>query len=237
MSGGAVRRYLVTGASRGLGKALADGLPGSSDRAILAARRPPADEPRPGRRWVACDLSRLPESVDALAAAVGDEPLDVLVCNVGIWEAAAFGPGYRFESSSDAEIRTLLDVNVASTLLLVRRLLPALRRSDNPKIIVIGSISGLDNAGSREVAFAASKFAQRGLVHALREELRPDRIGVCLVNPGYMATEEVLGDVGPGGEDRTLPLEDIIALIRTVVSTSRRTCVKQIDVPAMLDRE
>lgn len=232
-----MRRFVITGASRGLGRALADGLPGSADHAVLVARRPPSQEPRPGRVWVACDLARLPESVDALAAAVGDERLDVLVCNVGIWESAAFGPDYRFESSSDAEIRGVLDVNVASTLLLVRRLLPALRRSENPKIIVVGSISGLDNSGTREVAFAASKFAQRGLVHALREELRPDRIGVCLVNPGYLATEEVLGDVGPAGEDRTIPLDDVVALVRAVVATSRRTCVKQIDVPAMLDRE
>jgi NAD(P)-dependent dehydrogenase (short-subunit alcohol dehydrogenase family) len=186
---------------------------------------------------VECDLSRLPESVDALARAVADDPLDVLVCNVGIWEAAAFGPGYRFESSDDAEIRALLDVNVASTLLLVRRLLGALRRSENPKVVVIGSISGLDNAGAREVAFVASKFAQRGIVHALREELRAERIGVCLVNPGYLATEEVLGDVGPGGEGRTVPLEDVVMLVRAVVATSRRACVKQIDVPAMLDRE
>lgn len=81
---------------------------------------------------------------------------------------------------------------------LVKALLPALRRSNNPKIIFIGTLSIRDNLLGREVANSASKFVLRGVVHSLREELRAQQIGVTVINPGNVGTPEVLVDLAAG---------------------------------------
>jgi NAD(P)-dependent dehydrogenase (short-subunit alcohol dehydrogenase family) len=73
------------------------------------------------------------------------------------------------------------------------------------------------------------------MVHALRESLRADRIGVTIIEPGYMATPEVLSDLGPEDAHRAIPLDDIATLVDAVLRMSRRTNVKQIVVPAMMD--
>jgi 3-oxoacyl-[acyl-carrier protein] reductase len=92
------------------------------------------------------------------------------------------------------------------------------------------------NFPGREVANSASKFGLRGVVHALREELRSQQIGVTVVNPGNVGTPEVLADLTAanltGGE--AIPLSDLLAILDCILSLSRATCVKEIDLPAML---
>jgi 3-oxoacyl-[acyl-carrier protein] reductase len=73
-------------------------------------------------------------------------------------------------------------------------------------------------------------------VHSLREELRSQQIGVTVINPGNVGTPEVLADLAAdnlvGGE--AIPLTDLLRIIDCVLSLSRATCIKEIDVPAML---
>ncbi len=92
-----------------------------------------------------------------------------------------------------------------------------------------------DNVPFREVAYAASKFGLRGVVHALRAELRPQRIGVTVINPGDVGTAEVLEELGPGAIDRgdAVPMEDLLAVLDCVLAVSRPTCIKEIDLPNM----
>src|SRR5690606_25717321 len=111
-------------------------------------------------------------------------------------------------------------VNLSSAILSVQALLPNLRLSDNPKIILIGSTSGLDNVQDREVAYVASKFGLRGAAHALRESLRAERIAVTCINPGYIATE-VPYEAGVEAALRqttAIPMQDIVALVRCLMS-------------------
>lgn len=229
------RRTLILGASRGLGYALAEHLAHTGDELLLVARQPARGSVLSHATWIATDLSNSAGASDTIANAVGTQPLDAIIANVGIWEAGAFADTYSFERTSDEETARIMTVNVTTTLMLVRRLLPNLRASENPKIIVIGSVSGLENSGTKEVAFAASNFAKRGMVHALRESLRADRIGVTIIEPGYMATPEVLADLGSEQSHRAIPLQDIATLVEAVLKMSRRTNVKQIVAPAMLD--
>ncbi|MDJ1183399.1 SDR family oxidoreductase [Roseofilum casamattae] len=126
----------------------------------------------------------------------------------GTWETDAFTRHYSFEQCSDDDIEKVLAVNLLAPIRLARSLLPTLRRSSNPKIIVMGALSGLDNFPGREVANSASKFGLRGAVHALREELRCDRIAVTIINPGNVGTPEVLSDLQEAGE----PAENAIPL-------------------------
>jgi 3-oxoacyl-[acyl-carrier protein] reductase len=221
---------LVAGASRGIGLAVAEHLVDRSDRLLAVARTPV-----PIGEWIQADLSEL-AGVATVATAIGGDRLDALLYMGGTWETHAFTSRYRFEDCTDEDIDRVIAVNLLAPIRLVKALLPALRQSHNPKIIFMGALSGRDNFSGREVANSASKFGLRGVVHSLREELRSERIGVTVINPGNVGTPEVLADLAAnnlsGGE--AIPLTDLLQIIDCILSLSRATCIKEIDVPAML---
>jgi NAD(P)-dependent dehydrogenase (short-subunit alcohol dehydrogenase family) len=222
---------LITGASRGLGDAFSRGLGQPGDTLWLVSRNPCASlqlQDGVTRHWIEADLSS-PGVHQQIASRLG--ALDVVIHNAGIWETGAFSSDYRFENVSEAETRNVLEVNLIAPILLTQALLPKLRTSSNPKIILIGSINGLENTAMPEVAYSASKFGLRGLAHALREHLRHERIAVTVVNPGSIAWEAALS------RDDLIPPTDIVRLVRAVLETSGRTVVKEIDLPAMQDRQ
>jgi 3-oxoacyl-[acyl-carrier protein] reductase len=224
------KTMLVAGASRGIGLAVAEHLGLQCDR-LLAVSRTAA----PVGEWIEADLSNL-AGVQTVVTAIGDAPLDALLYMGGTWETHAFTSQYSFEACSDHDIDRVIAVNLVAPIRLVKALLPALRRADNPKIIFMGALSGRDNFSGREVANSASKFGLRGVVHSLREELRSQQIAVTVINPGNVGTPEVLADLAAsnltGGE--AIPLPDLLKIIDCVLSLSRATCIKEIDVPAML---
>jgi len=224
------KTILVAGASRGIGLAVAKHLMDQCDR-LLAVSRTGA----PVGESVQADLSDL-AGIETVVNAIGDDALDALLYMGGAWETHAFTPQYRFEECSDEDIVRVLAVNLVAPIRLVKALLPALRRSNNPKIIFMGALSGRDNFPGREVANSASKFGLRGVVHYLREELRSQQISVTVINPGNVGTPEVLADLAAakltGGE--AIPLSDLLSIVDCILSLSRATCVKEIDVPAML---
>ncbi|WP_245894254.1 SDR family NAD(P)-dependent oxidoreductase [Chamaesiphon polymorphus] len=194
-----------------------------------------ARTPSPIGEWIQADLSEL-TGVETVAKAIGGDRLDALLYMGGTWETHAFTSQYRFEDCTDADIDRVIAVNLVAPIRLVKALLPALRRSHNPKIVFMGALSGRDNFSGREVANSASKFGLRGVVHSLREELRSEQIGVTIINPGNVGTPEVLADLAAnnllGGE--AIPLTDLLKIIDCILSLSRSTCIKEIDVPAML---
>ena len=120
---------------------------------------------------------------------------------------------------------------------LIQKLLPNLRKSANAKIIVIGAaIGGLNLYPGKEVSNTSSKFGLRGLVFSLRQWLKNDRIGITLINPGNVATPEVLGDLEGTGLDEThaIPFSDLFALIEYLLQLSNRTNITEIDMPTMV---
>lgn len=224
------RTILVAGASRGIGLAVAEHLIDQCDR-LLAVSRTAA----PVGEWVQADLSGL-AGIETVVNAIGDDALDALLYMGGTWETHAFTSQYRFEACSDEDIVRVIAVNLIAPIRLVKALLPALRRSDNPKIIFMGSLCGRDNFPGREVANSASKFGLRGVVHSLREELRSQQIGITGINPGNVGTPEVLADLAAGNltGGEAIPLSDLLSIVDCILSLSRATCIKEIDVPAML---
>jgi NAD(P)-dependent dehydrogenase (short-subunit alcohol dehydrogenase family) len=222
---------LITGASRGLGDAFSRGLGQPGDTLWLVSRNPCASlqlQDGVTRHWIEADLSS-PGIHQQIASSLG--ALDVVIHNAGIWETGAFSSDYRFENVSEAETRNVLEVNLIAPILLTQALLPKLRTSSNPKIVLIGSINGLENTAMPEVAYSASKFGLRGVAHALREHLRHERIAVTVVNPGSIAWEAA------SSREDLIPPADIVHLVRAVLETSGRTVVKEIDLPAMQDRQ
>ncbi|MBD8839236.1 SDR family NAD(P)-dependent oxidoreductase [Paenibacillus sp. CFBP 13594] len=236
-----MKNIIVFGASKGLGDAFVRGVPQSGDKVWVVSRSKPESlnvEDGVQRIWIQADLSEL-QAADHIANQLQGETLDVLIYNVGIWEKEGFEEHYTFDRDEPADISQLIHVNVTSTIVCIQALLPHLRQSEAGKIILIGSTAGLSNAGNSQVSFVASKFAIRGVTEALREHTREDRIAVTCINPGELAAEIPYED----GMERALaeydgtriPLQDMVAIVRCIISLSKAACVKEINIPALTD--
>jgi short-subunit dehydrogenase len=174
---------LVTGASRGIGAAVAVAAAAKGARLALVARTEPDLDAvlskLGGRGAIAtadvADPAALAAAVSSLEGSVG--PIDVLVANAGI---GAYGP---FVDIEPEELERLVKVNVLGTMYAVKAVLPGMIARRRGHVVTIGSIAG--RIGSPfEAVYAATKFAGVGLTEALAVEVAPYGIGVSVVNPG-----------------------------------------------------
>jgi len=230
---------LIIGASRGLGAALALNLPRAGDHLFTVSRtRPEWLEPQGvTHTWIEADVSSSGWT-SRLTNALGDATLDAVIYNAGIWESTAFSPDYDFTQISDLETERIIAVNLTGAIVCALAVLPHLKRSSNSKLVFIGSTSGLENSGRPEVANVASKFGLRGVAHALREVLRPDRIAVTCLNIGDIGTIEVRGGAVSARGFDSRPLlnpQSVLEVVRLVLNLDFSSCVKEIDLPAMTD--
>ena len=187
------RIALVTGASRGIGLAIAQALAGAGARVAMLART--ADALRAAAKpldalAIPCDIGD-----DTATVAAADQVTrelgapDILVNNAGLFVLAPV------ESQSIAELRATLDTNLVAPFVLVRALLPAMRDAGSGHIVTIGSIA--DRATFPENgAYAASKFGGRAFHQVLREELRGSGVRATLVSPGPVDTS-LWDSIGP----------------------------------------
>jgi NAD(P)-dependent dehydrogenase (short-subunit alcohol dehydrogenase family) len=198
---GGGRVWLITGASSGFGRALAEAVLAAGDTVVAAARRtgPLAElvARYPDRaRAIALDVTDQPRA----AAAVADVVLwygriDVLVNNAGRGMIGAV------EETTDRELRDLMDLHLFGPAALTRAVLPHLRAQGSGAIVQLTSMGGrISFAGAG--AYSATKFALTGLTEALAEEVAPFGIKVMLVEPGAFRT----GFAG-GALAQTTPLE------------------------------
>ena len=182
------RAAIVTGASRGLGRAIALGLAAEGAH-VLAAARSTNDlseltEQSDGAIVpVTCDMAATDE-VTALVPRTLAEfgRLDIIVNNAGVAPASAFD-----QMALDVW-RDVFDVNVLAPVALIQAALPQLRAQRSGKIINIGSLSSL-RGKPLLAAYSASKGALLRLTEALAGEIAKDGIQVNLVAPGGFATE------------------------------------------------
>ncbi|KAF1013406.1 MAG: hypothetical protein GAK31_03555 [Stenotrophomonas maltophilia] len=177
---------MIIGASKGLGRAFCEGLCSAGDTLTGVSRSIPpalAVEADVAVRWIEADLSQPRQAAEHIDAQAPDT-LDVLVCNLGVWEAEAFSDAYALLAQSDDALCGLVDTNISATLLLLRRLLPRLLRSLRPRLLLTGSNSALRRSGRPEVAFGASKAALDGITDALREGHRAQRLAVTTLHLG-----------------------------------------------------
>ena len=168
---------VVTGASRGIGASIAACLTESGARVIRVSR---TLKPRTAGQVhdLACDVS-VAEQVERLAAAVVEQHgvPDIVVSNAG---AFLLRP---LESTSVLDLDTQLAVNLKATFLIAKAFLPLMRKAGRGSFITIGSVA--DHRGFPEnAAYAASKYALRGLHETLLEEYRGTGVRLTLVSPG-----------------------------------------------------
>jgi short-subunit dehydrogenase len=228
---------VVIGASRGLGAALAIGLPKAGDKVWAVSRTKPDYLSRDNgieRVWIEADLSSN-NAITTIVNAIGQRAIDTFIYNAGIWE------NDTFENSADSEIRSIVDTNLTSLLLCIKHLTPNIRSATHSRIVFIGSTCGLENEGAKAVAYTATKFAMRGAAHSLREVFRDSGISVTCISPGSMATD-ISYDDGPDAalkkyEGKRIPVHDIVNLIRCIISMSAASCIKEVDIPATLDTD
>jgi uncharacterized protein len=183
------RTALVTGASGGLGQAIARALAARGARVVLTARRAEVLEAlaaETGGRVVACDLSRRDE-VERLVDEAG--AVDVLVANAGI---PGSGP---LESFTVEQIDRALDVNLRAPMIMTRLMAEGMAARGGGQIVFVSSLSG--KAGTaRSSVYAATKFGLRGFAQSLREDLRPRGVGVSTVFPGFIRGAGMFHDSG-----------------------------------------
>lgn len=182
-----VRTWFVTGASRGIGAAIA-GRALAQGAQVALGLRDVGDAPSgiaeygDRARLVHCDLA----CANSLKAAVQDiahwaPGIDVAILNAGR------GLHGAIEEVSDRELREVFEVNFFATLSLVRQLLPLMRARRSGTIILVSSIASMA-AGPGSGAYAATKAALDATAQALHAEVEPLGIKVCLVRPGPFRT-------------------------------------------------
>ncbi|MEP9316070.1 SDR family oxidoreductase [Pseudomonas sp. LABIM340] len=233
---------LIVGAGRGLGRALLEGLGQPGDSLIGVSRRRPetlALASGIDPQWIEADLAMPAQAVAQIAVQAPAE-LDVLICNVGIWEEHAFSEQYSFLGDSDKSIATLVDVNITATLLLLKRLVPRLLGSARPQLILTGSTSALRQSGRPEVAFGASKFALSGMADALRESFRDQRLAVTVLQLGNLNADDPLAmplaEAATRGEGQLIPMHDVVTLVDALLRLSASSFVRELTLPAIRDQ-
>jgi short-subunit dehydrogenase len=208
---------LLTGATGGLGRAIAAALAAEGARLVLSARS--EDQLRQlaaelpggaGRHDVALvDLSD-PGAAEGLVRESGD--LDGLVAN-----AALHGTG-RVEGLDADEITRTLRVNLEAPILMARELVPQLIEKGEGHLAFIGSLNG-KAATPRTSIYCATKFGLRGFALALREDLRPQGVGVSIVSPGFIREAGMFAESGappPAGLGTTSPEKVGVATVSAI---------------------
>ncbi|WP_104116184.1 SDR family oxidoreductase [Arthrobacter sp. B1805] len=172
---------LVTGASRGIGRAIAENL-APTHHLLLGGRDLHAlAELSSSFRSAEPFAAELRDAAQVAAAVAGIPRLDVLIHSAGVLRMGAVA-----ELSDDAW-RESFEVNVFAVASLTRVLLPALR-SAGGQVIAINSGSGY-SSGAGSAVYSGTKFALRAFTDALREEERPHGVRVSSIHPGRVATD------------------------------------------------
>jgi short-subunit dehydrogenase len=183
-------RILVTGASQGIGRAIALQAVQRGMKVLAAARNKElltqlADEAKNSGQaiaTVAADVAT-PEGRDAMVRAAREtfNGLDVLVNNAGI------GATGHFADSSPDVLRSIMDTNFFGTVETTRAFLPILREGNTPAVVNVSSILGRRAIPGRSL-YCASKFAIEGWTQAIRAEFARFDIDVITINPGLTQT-------------------------------------------------
>jgi short-subunit dehydrogenase len=206
------RTVLLTGATGGIGHAIARALAARDARLVLTGRREEVLVPLAvelSARSVACDLAR-PEEVDRLLGEVGNA--DVLVAN------AALPASGELSSFSVEEIDRALAVNLRAPIVLARALSAGMVARGAGHLVFVSSISG-KTASAGSSIYSATKYGLRGFALGLREDLRGAGVGVSTVFPGFVSDAGMFHDADvrlPGYVATRTPDQVAAAVLRAI---------------------
>ena len=220
------RTILITGASSGIGHAIATLLLRQGYR-VIGLARDFSKSSLDSENFVAVsiDLSRLDELAAHLETLIRDEPvIDGVICCAG---SGRFG---SLEEFSYPQIKALIELNLTSQIYLVRILLPGMKQRASGDIIFMGSESAR-SGGKRGAVYSAAKFGLRGLAQSLRQECAASGVRVSIVNPGMVKTAFFDGlDFQPGDEPENYILpEDVARAVLTILEARAGTVIDEIN--------
>ncbi len=207
---------LITGASGGIGQAVARAFAARGAKMIVSGRRQDVLDSlatQLGGQAVACDLASR-EDVQRLIDSVG--PVDVLIANAGL---PATG---HITELSQAQLDTMLEVNLRAPIALARGLIPGMVERGRGQLVFISSLSG-KVASPVSSLYNASKFGLRGFALAVRQDLRGTGVGASSILPGFISDAGLFADSGaklPPGVGTKTP-DDVAAAVITAVERNR----------------
>ena len=183
-------KVLITGANRGIGLALYDRYTAIGDDVIGTTRG------QAPKNWLQLDVTD-PASVSAMAVRLKNQPLDLLVCNAGVYldKGNELGNGYDANVWTDS-----FATNVTGVYLTIEALLPNLRAAGGKVAIISSQMGSSERAGGNAFAYRASKAAALNLGRNLALELSPD-VAVGIYHPGWVKTDM-------GGTQASLTVEE-----------------------------
>jgi short-subunit dehydrogenase len=186
------RTALLTGATGGLGRAIAQALAAEGAQLVLSARQAEALEalaaalPGNGHRVLPTDLT-VAGAAERLASEAGE--VDVLVANAGLP-----GAGWLLDFSPE-QVSRALRVNLEAPMLLAHALMPAMIERGSGHLVFVASLAG-KAASPLSSIYNATKFGLRGFALGLRSDLAPKGVGVSLVSPGFIREAGMFADAG-----------------------------------------
>ncbi|MCB4456363.1 SDR family oxidoreductase [Leisingera sp. McT4-56] len=183
---------VVTGTSRGIGKELV--------KQLQAAGYEVTGTSRDHSSGVKLDVSD-PGQQARFAAQIRNRPVDLLVCNAGVYIDKAMG---LEDYSAEVWTKTLA-ANVTGVFLTVQAMLPNLRLAENPKIAILSSqMASHTRAPGGSYAYRASKAAALNIGRNLATDLQPEGIAVGIYHPGWVQTDM-------GGDDGDITVQESVA--------------------------
>jgi NAD(P)-dependent dehydrogenase (short-subunit alcohol dehydrogenase family) len=220
---------LITGASQGIGAAIADAFAAEDGArlALLARTESKLDAVAERCRARGADALVVPCDVtdDAAVAAAADRVRerfgvpDVLVNNAG-----SFAPGGVLEMSA-ADFRAQIEVNLTSAFLVTQAFLPDLVERGSGDVFFMASVASIQGY-PRSVAYGAAKHGLLGLARSLREEVQEHGVRVMTLLPGATYTDSwAASDLPP---ERLMPPEDIAAAVLAMHRLTGRTVVEEL---------
>ncbi len=227
-------KVLITGGSRGIGKAIAKNLSDQGHNLMLVSRNGSNLEK------TKTELTENNKNVDSFVCQVGnEEEIDKLFSycnekdfqpNVLILSAGVFIEGTLTNSQSKDFYETM-NVDLYHIYHTVKKFIPILKKQENSKIIIIGSTASLE-AYPVGALYGVAKWGLKGYSINLRKELMNDNIGVTLINPGGTLTDLWEGEELP--PNRLLEPSDIGKLVSVILTLSPQAVVEELTVRPML---
>jgi short-subunit dehydrogenase len=215
------KAVLLTGATGGIGQAIAEAFAKEGAKLVVTGRRAGELEAlaeRVSGRALVADLSDRGD-VSRLLAEAGE--VDVLVANAAL-------PGSGALDSYDAEqVDRALEVNLRAPIAMAHALVPKMVTRRSGAIVFISSLSGLA-ATARSSLYNATKFGIRGFALALHEELHGTGVGVSVVLPGFVSDAGMFADTGlqpPPGFGTKTPQEVALATVRAAQTNAGEVLV------------
>lgn len=220
------KQYLVSGGSRGIGRAVTEQILNAGHRVIVLGRSAPTWSDSEALEFLEVDLSCRKSTTQFLSTLKKRQlEFDGVVSNAG---QGIFG---QLESHSTESIFTAIDLNFTAHVLIARALLPDMKRRGRGCLVFMGSEAALEGARNGSV-YCATKFALRGLAHSLRADVASNGVRVSIVHPGMVNTA-FFDDLwfGPGKEPgQCLTAEDVARTVWHVLEAPEGMVIDEVRV-------